>query len=76
MIQTIAEGDPVMVARCVVPSFFSTLSKVLPSAIKGFLKKDKNIYGSGAHDKVAPEELNPWQQGVDDSLTEAADVEA
>jgi len=38
--------------------------------IKNFLKKDKEIYGSGVHDRFAPEELNPWQQGVDDSLTE------
>ena len=38
------------------------------SAIKGFLKKDKNVYGGGVYPNVAPEELNPWQQGVDDSL--------
>ncbi|KAF8801059.1 hypothetical protein BYT27DRAFT_7039470, partial [Phlegmacium glaucopus] len=46
MIRKIAEGDAVMVAH----------------TIKAFLKKDKSIYGSGAHDKVAPKELNPWQQ--------------
>ncbi|KAF8164717.1 hypothetical protein B0H34DRAFT_793181 [Crassisporium funariophilum] len=56
MMRSRAEGDQVKVVR----------------AIKGYLKKDKTIYGGGLHTKVAPEELNPWQQGVDDSLVEAA----
>ena len=36
------------------------------------LKKDKNAYRGGVHPNVAPEELNPWQQGIDDSLEAAA----
>lgn len=46
----------------------------LLSAIKGYLQKDKNSYGGpGAHaSTIAPEELNPWQQGVDDSLAATA----
>jgi len=58
--------------------FFSWLHFLNPTSQRnqGISQKDKSIYGSGAHDKVAPEELNPWQQGVDDSLSEAAAAEA
>ena len=52
-------------------SWWNSLISLL-SAIKAFLKKDQNIYGGGIHDKVAPEELNSWQQGIDDSLAAAA----
>ena len=52
--------------------FFPSLNPLF-SAIKGYLQKDKYSYGgAGAHAAVTPEELNPWQQGVDDSLAEAA----
>jgi hypothetical protein len=40
-------------------------------SLRTALKKDKAIYGGGDHLNVAPEELNPWQQGVDDSLDAA-----
>jgi hypothetical protein len=78
MIRSMAEGDPAMIVRCVhlyyyllfLPPLF--LNPLL-SAIKGYLQKDKNSYGGpGAHARVAPEELNSWQQGVDDSLAAAA----
>ncbi|PPQ80667.1 hypothetical protein CVT25_001629 [Psilocybe cyanescens] len=58
MIRSLSKGDPALIAR----------------AIKGYLKKDTDTYGSGPHDKVAPEQLNAWQQGVDDSLTVSTPV--
>jgi hypothetical protein len=38
------------------------------SAIKGYLKLDHDEYGSSLTDQTAPEEQNPWQQGIDDAL--------
>ena len=38
------------------------------SAIKGYLKLDHDEYGAGVTDRTAPEEQNPWQQGIDDAL--------
>jgi hypothetical protein len=58
---------------CTSISSSSPLLNPLFSAIKGYLQKDKYSYGgAGTHAAVAREELNPWQQGVDDSLAAAA----
>jgi len=51
-IRSLAKGDAALITR----------------AIKGYLKLDHDEYGSSVTDRTAPEEQNPWQQGIDDAL--------
>lgn len=51
-IRSLANGDATLIAR----------------AIKGYLKLDHDEYGSSVIDRTAPEEQNPWQQGIDNTL--------